>query len=93
MANARVDQRQPADLRPVTVQRGYLKNAEGSCLIEVGNTRVICAATVEEKLPLWMQGKTSGWVTAEYGMLPRSTHKRTPREATRGGQGGRTHEI
>ncbi len=93
MANARVDQRQPADLRPVTIHRGYLKNAEGSCLIEVGNTRVICAATVEEKQPLWMQGKTSGWVTAEYGMLPRSTHKRTPREATRGGQGGRTQEI
>ena len=89
----RLDQRGPADLRPVIITPGYLKFAEGSCLIELGNTRVICSASVEEKLPPWIQDKTSGWVTGEYGMLPRSTHRRSPREASRGGQGGRTQEI
>ena len=89
----RLDQRQPSDLRPLSITPGYLKYAEGSCLIELGNTRVVCSASVEEKLPFWMQDKTAGWVTGEYGMLPRSTHRRTPREATRGGQGGRTQEI
>ena len=93
MAPMRLDQRQPSDLRPVNVTRGFLKYAEGSCLIELGNTKVVCAASVEEKLPFWIQDKTSGWVTGEYGMLPRSTHRRTAREATRGAQGGRTHEI
>jgi len=93
MASPRLDQRKPADLRPVKVTRGFLKHAEGSCLIELGNTKVICAASVENKLPLWMQDKTSGWVTGEYGMLPRATHTRTTREATKGGQGGRTQEI
>ena len=89
----RADQRQPSDLRPLSITPGYLKYAEGSCLIELGNTRVVCSASVEEKLPFWMQDKTSGWVTGEYGMLPRSTHRRSPREATRGAQGGRTQEI
>ncbi|MBI3318861.1 MAG: ribonuclease PH [Candidatus Omnitrophica bacterium] len=89
----RLDQRQPADLRPVTITRGYLKFAEGSCLIELGQTRVVCSASVEEKIPPFLQDKSSGWVTAEYGMLPRSTARRSPREASRGGQGGRTQEI
>ena len=89
----RIDQRGPSDLRLLSITPGYLKYAEGSCLIELGNTRVVCSASVEEKLPFWMQNKTSGWVTGEYGMLPRSTHRRTPREAARGGQGGRTQEI
>ena len=93
MAALRLDQRGPSDLRPLSITPGYLKFAEGSCLIELGNTRVVCSASVEEKLPFWMQEKTSGWVTGEYGMLPRATHRRTPREATRGGQGGRTQEI
>ena len=93
MATGRLDQRGPSDLRPLSIAPGYLKYAEGSCLIELGNTRVVCSASVEEKLPFWMQDKTAGWVTGEYGMLPRSTHRRTPREATRGGQGGRTQEI
>jgi len=89
----RLDQRHPADLRQVSITPGYLKFAEGSCLIELGNTRVVCSASVEEKIPLWIQDKSTGWVTGEYGMLPRSTHRRSPREATRGGQGGRTQEI
>ncbi len=89
----RLDQRVPSALRPVSITRGYLKFAEGSCLIELGNTRVVCSASVEEKQPLFLQGKSSGWVTAEYGMLPRSTDRRSPREATRGIQGGRTQEI
>ena len=93
MANTRLDQRAPSDLRLLSITPGYLKFAEGSCLIEMGNTRVICSASVEEKLPLWLQDKTGGWVTGEYGMLPRATPRRSPREATRGGQGGRTQEI
>ena len=93
MAVKRLDQRDPSDLRPLQITRGFLKFADGSCLIEVGNTRVVCAATIDEKVPLWMQEKGSGWVTAEYGMLPRATHQRTAREAVRGAQGGRTQEI
>ena len=93
MAMTRFDQRKPAELRPVTIRRGYLKFAEGSCLIEVGNTRVVCSATVEEKVPFFLQDKNSGWVTGEYGMLPRSTMRRSPREAVKGAQGGRTQEI
>ncbi len=91
----RLDQRSPTALRPVKITRGYLKFAEGSCLIELGQTRVVCSATVEDKVPLFIQtqGRSSGWVTAEYGMLPRSTLRRSPREATRGAQGGRTQEI
>jgi ribonuclease PH len=90
---ARIDGRSPTDLRPVTITRSFLKYAEGSCLIEMGNTKVVCAASVEEKVPPFLLDKGSGWVTAEYGMLPRSTNKRTMREAVKGSQGGRTQEI
>jgi len=82
----------PADaLRPVTITSGYLDYAEGSALITCGNTRVLCAATVEQGVPDWLSGKGSGWITAEYAMLPRSTAQRTPRETH--GLGGRTQEI
>ena len=80
------------DKRPVKIERGYMKNAEGSALIEMGNTRVICAATVDDGVPKFLSGKGKGWVTAEYGMLPRSTNSRMVREAVRG-RGGRTYEI
>ena len=80
------------DKRPVRIERGYLRNAEGSALIEMGNTRVICAATVDNSVPKFLSGKGEGWVTAEYGMLPRSTNSRMMREAIRG-RGGRTYEI
>ncbi len=89
----RRDGRGPADLRPVRIQRGVLRYAEGSALIEIGNTRVLCAASVEEGVPGFLKGGGRGWVTAEYGMLPRATETRTPREASRGRQGGRTMEI
>jgi ribonuclease PH len=80
-------------MRPVTIETGYLKTAEGSALIGVGNTRVLCAATVEETVPSFLRGAGKGWVTAEYSMLPRSTVKRTPRELAKGRPSGRTHEI
>lgn len=89
----RVDGRKPGELRPVRITRNYNKHAEGSVLIEVGDTRVICTATVEERPPMFLRGEGKGWVTAEYGMLPRATGSRTPREAVRGRVGGRTHEI
>ncbi len=89
----RHDGRQPLDLRPVNMICGFTKYAEGSVLIEVGNTRVLCTASVEEKVPGFLKGKGVGWVTAEYSMLPRATHTRTPREISRGGLSGRTHEI
>ena len=89
----RLDQRKPTELRPVTLTRGYQKFAEGSCLMEAGSTRLVCSATVEEKQPPFLQKKSSGWITAEYGMLPRSTTRRSSREAVRGHQGGRTKEI
>lgn len=89
----RANNRHPDELRPVAITRSFLKHAEGSCLIEWGHTKVICSATVEEQLPGWMRGQKRGWVTAEYGMLPRATHERTQREASRGKQGGRTLEI
>jgi ribonuclease PH len=90
----RTDNRAADELRAVKITPGFLVNAEGSALIEMGNTRVICAASVEEKLPPHLRGqRTEGWVTAEYGMLPRSTHTRTSREIGRGGPSGRTHEI
>lgn len=79
-------------LRPVKIQRNYLRNAEGSVLIEFGNTRLICAATIEENVPKFLFGKGCGWITAEYGMLPRSTNSRMARESVRG-RGGRTYEI
>jgi len=89
----RVDGRRAGDLRPVTIRRGYLKNAEGSALIEMGGTRVLCAATVEERVPPWLRGSGRGWITAEYSMLPRSSHERIQREVNRGHVGGRTQEI
>lgn len=90
----RTDNRAADELRAVKITPGFLANAEGSALIEMGNTRVICAASVEEKLPPHLRNQRSeGWVTAEYGMLPRSTHTRTSREIGRGGPSGRTHEI
>lgn len=89
----RVDGRKPGELRPVRITRHYNKYAEGSVLIEVGDTKVICTASVEEKAPMFLRGEGKGWVTAEYGMLPRATGSRTPREAARGRVVGRTHEI
>jgi len=89
----RPSERRPDELRPVRFQRGYQRHAEGSVLVEFGATRVLCSASVEERVPHFLKGKGQGWVTAEYGMLPRSTHTRNPREAARGRQGGRTLEI
>jgi ribonuclease PH len=89
----RADGRRPAELRPVVIRRGYLKNAEGSALIEMGGTRVICAATVEDRVPPFLRNSGRGWVTAEYSMLPRSSAERIQREVNRGHVGGRTHEI
>jgi ribonuclease PH len=80
-------------MRPVEIQTGYLKTAEGSALITVGNTRVLCAASIEDSLPQFLRGSGKGWVTAEYSMLPRATLKRTPREVAKGRPSGRTHEI
>jgi ribonuclease PH len=90
---ARVDGRAFDALRPVTIETNPLRYAEGSALISVGNTRVLCAATIEEKVPPWLRNQGRGWVTAEYSMLPRATQERNAREAARGKIGGRTHEI
>ena len=89
----RVDGRRAHELRPVRITPDYLRHAEGSALIELGVTRVLCAASVEDSVPPFLRGRGSGWVTAEYAMLPRSTHTRSEREASRGKIGGRTHEI
>jgi len=89
----RSDNRAPDQLRPVNIVTDFIKTAEGSALIEVGNTRVICTASIEETVPLFLRNSGRGWITAEYGMLPRSTLTRSPREAARGRVGGRTHEI
>jgi len=89
----RIDQREPAQMRPVKVTTDYLLTADGSVLIEVGNTRVLCAASVEDSVPGFLRGSGTGWVTAEYSMLPRSTATRTPREVTKGRPSGRTMEI
>jgi ribonuclease PH len=89
----RPDGRRANELRDVSIRRGYLKNAEGSAMIEMGGTRVLCAATVEERVPPWLRNTGRGWVTAEYSMLPRSSHDRIPREVNRGHVGGRTQEI
>ncbi len=89
----RVDGRAYDDLRPVTMMRNYLKFAEGSVMIEVGDTRVLCSASVEEKVPPFLKGSGSGWITAEYSLLPRSTGTRNQREAVKGKLTGRTHEI
>ena len=92
-ATVRADGRRPDDLRPVTLTLGVLKWAEGSCRIRVGDTEVLCAATIEDRVPPHLRGKGTGWVTAEYAMLPRSTAERSQRESAKGRIGGRTHEI
>ena len=89
----RPSQRQPDQLRTVKITRNFTRHAEGSVLIEMGDTRVLCTASVEESLPPFLRGKGQGWVTAEYGMLPRATHTRSAREAAKGKQTGRTQEI
>ena len=89
----RPSKRSPDEMRKVTVERGVSLHAEGSCLIKFGNTHVLCTASLEERVPPWLRGGGKGWVTAEYGMLPRSTHDRMRREATAGKQSGRTLEI
>ncbi len=80
-------------LRPITIERRFTRHAEGSVLVGFGDTRVLCTASIEDRVPPWLRGKGEGWVTAEYGMLPRATHTRMQREAAKGGQGGRTMEI
>ncbi|MFF7677820.1 ribonuclease PH [Actinacidiphila glaucinigra] len=90
---SRIDGRTPEELRPVTIQRGWSKHAEGSVLVSFGDTKVLCTASVTEGVPRWRKGSGEGWVTAEYAMLPRSTNTRGDRESVRGKIGGRTHEI
>lgn len=89
----RIDKRKPNELRPIFLGPGFSKYAEGSCFVKFGETHVICTATIEEKVPHFLRNTGSGWVTAEYGMLPRSTHERIDREAAKGYQSGRTQEI
>jgi ribonuclease PH len=89
----RPSRRAPDELRPVRFTRGYTRHAEGSVLVEFGDTRVLCTASVEDKVPAFLKGKAQGWLTAEYGMLPRATNTRTPREAAAGRPSGRTQEI
>ena len=89
-AIVRPDGRTPAQLRPLKIERGVLRNAEGSAMVTMGHTRVLCAATLEDRVPPWLRGQGKGWVTAEYGMLPRATTERTPRSAQ---TGGRAQEI
>ncbi|MCA3560208.1 MAG: ribonuclease PH [Aestuariivirga sp.] len=85
--------RKPDELRSVSFTRGFTRHAEGSCLVRFGDTHVLCTASLEERVPPWLKGGGKGWVTAEYGMLPRATHERTRREAASGKQSGRTQEI
>ncbi len=92
-AFARPSGRASDQLRAVSIERHYTRHAEGSVLVSFGDTRVLCTASIEDRTPAWLRGKGEGWVTAEYGMLPRATHTRCQREAARGGQGGRTMEI
>lgn len=89
----RSDGRRSGELRKIIITRNFIKHAEGSVLVEFGDTKVICNASVEESVPPFLRGKGTGWVTAEYSMLPRATHTRSPREAAKGKIGGRTHEI
>ena len=89
----RSDGRAADQLRAVSIEPGYLAFADGSVLIALGRTRVICAATIEDRVPPWMRGRGTGWITAEYAMLPQATPERNQREATKGRLGGRTHEI
>lgn len=93
MSKTRTDGRQADEIRPVKITRNFIIHAEGSVLIEVGNTKVICTATIEDKVPPFLRGQGTGWITAEYSMLPRATEVRNPRESSRGRVGGRTHEI
>jgi len=90
---SRVDGRGAADLRPVTLTPAFMPYAEGSCFVEMGETKVICTATIEDGVPRWMKGKGTGWVTAEYSMLPRSSPERVSREVSKGRVSGRTQEI
>ncbi|MFC5955752.1 ribonuclease PH [Streptomyces pratens] len=90
---SRIDGRTPEQLRPVTIERGWSKHAEGSVLVSFGDTKVLCTASVTEGVPRWRKGTGEGWVTAEYSMLPRATNTRGDRESVRGRIGGRTHEI
>jgi ribonuclease PH len=92
-AVARPDGRKPGEMRAVSIETGSIRHAEGSAAIDLGGTRVLCVASVEDRVPAFLKGSGSGWVTAEYGMLPRATHTRSPREAAVGRQGGRTQEI
>ncbi|OZA94553.1 MAG: ribonuclease PH [Erythrobacter sp. 34-65-8] len=85
--------RAPDEMRAITIETGFTRHAEGSCLVSFGDTRVLCTASVEERTPPWLRGKGEGWVTAEYSMLPRATHTRGQREAAKGKQSGRTQEI
>ena len=85
--------RAPDEMRAISIETGYTKHAEGSCLIAFGDTKVLCTASVEERIPPWLRGKGEGWVTGEYSMLPRATHTRGSREAAKGRQSGRTQEI
>jgi ribonuclease PH len=89
----RPSRRQPDELRPVSLERGVVKYAEGSCFVKFGDTHVLVTATLEDRLPPWLKGQARGWITAEYGMLPRATLERTRREASAGKQNGRTVEI
>ncbi|MFJ3957003.1 ribonuclease PH [Arthrobacter sp. NPDC090010] len=92
-ASVRADGRTPEQLRPISITRGWSNQAEGSALIEFGNTRVLCTASLTEGVPRWLKGEGRGWVTAEYAMLPRATNTRSDRESVKGKIGGRTHEI
>src|SRR5881275_2643901 len=89
----RSDKRAPDEMRPVKITPNFIAMAEGSALIEVGNTRVICTASIDESVPPFLRNSGKGWITSEYAMIPRSTLTRTPRESARGRIGGRTHEI
>ena len=93
MSSERTDGRRFDELRPVKITPGYLPYAEGSVLIEMGQTRVVCSASIEDRVPPFLRNSGQGWITAEYSMLPRATQTRTPREVRRGGPSGRTHEI
>ena len=92
-ASVRLDGRSADQLRPVKITTGYIKHAEGSCLVEVGDTRVVCTVSFEDRVPVFLRGQGEGWITAEYGMLPRATTTRSQREASRGRPSGRTQEI
>ncbi len=89
----RPSKRAPTEMRAVTLERGVARHAEGSCLVRFGETHVFCTASLEDRVPPWLRGSGKGWITAEYGMLPRATNERTKREASQGKQSGRTQEI